>query len=186
MQQLYTTVSVLNGLQFIGPASRIIKSPSSVLRGVRAKKLRVQQAGESKLELRPLVKYKTHIYLSRLLEVYGVLESVNAVNDAESVHYESLVTEYERLVHIISEDHVAAAELHIEDEDIRLRLIQEVRDECKEIIDYRAAAQRWHLEIDSRSKDRVISFGEKLSCRFVAALLQDRVSFAEPRIVSMC
>jgi aspartate kinase len=46
--------------------------------------------------------------------------------------------------------------------------------ECKEILDFRIAAERWHLEIDARSKDRIVSFGEKLSCRFVAALLQDR------------
>lgn len=111
-----------------------------------------------------------------MLEIYGVLDSVNAVKDTESVHYESLVTEYERLVHVISEDHVAAAQSHIQDEAIRVRLIKEVRDECQEIIDYRVAAERWHLEIDSRSKDRIISFGEKLSCRFIAALLQDRVS----------
>jgi aspartate kinase len=104
-----------------------------------------------------------------------VLESVNSIKDPETVHYESLVNEYERLVHIIAGDHVAAAESHIQDETIRARLIREVRGECQEIIDYRHAAERWHLEIDSRSKDRIISFGEKLSCRFIAALLQDRV-----------
>merc|ERR1712230_164792 len=49
---------------------------------------------------------------SRLLEVFGVLEEVNSVKDIESVHYESLVTEYERLVHVICEDHVHAAHTH--------------------------------------------------------------------------
>jgi aspartokinase len=75
-------------------------------------------------------------------------------------------------------DHIAAAESHITDETIRAKLIKEVRGECQEIIDYRLAAERWHLEIDSRSKDRIISFGEKLSCRFIAAVLQDRVGAA--------
>ncbi|EHL01683.1 putative aspartokinase [Glarea lozoyensis 74030] len=111
---------------------------------------------------------------SRLLEIYGVLESVNSIKDPETVHYESLVNEYERLVHVIADDHVTAADSHIQDETIRAKLIREVRGECQEIIDYRHAAERWHLEIDSRSKDRIISFGEKLSCRFIAALLQDR------------
>ncbi|CAG8971924.1 hypothetical protein HYALB_00003259 [Hymenoscyphus albidus] len=111
---------------------------------------------------------------SRLLEIYGVLASVNAIKDTQTVHYESLVAEYERLVHVISEDHVAAAQSHIQDEGIRVRLVKEVKDECQEIIDYRIAAERWHLEIDSRAKDRIISFGEKLSCRFIATLLQDR------------
>jgi aspartate kinase len=83
-------------------------------------------------------------------------------------------------VHVISEDHVSAAESHIHDESIRLRLTKDIQDECKELIDYRVAAERWHLEIDSRSKDRIVSFGEKLSCRFVAALLQDRVRGRPP------
>ena len=115
----------------------------------------------------------------RLLEVFGVLEEVNSVKDIESVHYESLVTEYERLVHVICEDHVHAARTHIRDESIQAALVKEVEDECKEIVEYREAAQRWHLEIDGRSKDRIVSFGEKLSCRFVASLLQDRGVDAE-------
>lgn len=111
---------------------------------------------------------------SRLLEIYGVLESVNTIKDTDSVHYESLVTEYERLVHVICEDHVSAAHTHIQDDHLRTILEKEIRDECNELIDYRVAAERWHLEIDSRSKDRIVSFGEKLSCRFLAALLRDR------------
>jgi aspartate kinase len=121
----------------------------------------------------------------RLLEIYGVLESVNAIKDTETVHYESLVNEYERLVQVISDDHVAAAQAHIRDENIRAKLTKEMRDECQEIIDYRIAAERWHLEIDSRSKDRIISFGEKLSCRFIAALLQDRVSHQRNGLVPL-
>jgi aspartate kinase len=110
------------------------------------------------------------------LEIFGVLESINAVNDTESVHYESLVNEYERLVKVICEDHVSAAEAHVRDTNILAKLSADIVAECKEILDYRKAAERWHLEIDSRSKDRIVSFGEKLSCRFMAALLQDSVS----------
>ena len=132
----------------------------------------------------PLPAQSLTILPNRLLEVYGVLETVNAVKDTESVHYESLVNEYERLVQVIQEDHVTAAQTHIRDPQIRSELTKEIQDECKEIIDYREAAERWHLEIDSRSKDRIVSFGEKLSCRFVAALLQDRVSRTRPSEVS--
>ena len=85
------------------------------------------------------------------------------------------MVEYERLVSIICEDHTNAAETHIQDEALRRSLQAEIRAECNEIIDYRLAAERWKLEIDSRSKDRIVSFGEKLSCRFVATLLRDRV-----------
>ena len=114
--------------------------------------------------------------ICRLLEIFGVLKQVNTIKDVESVHYESLVSEYERLVRVICEDHTSAADSHIQDERIRRALRAEIEGECNEIIDYRLAAERWKLEIDSRSKDRMVSFGEKLSCRFMAALLQDRVS----------
>ncbi|KAH8683291.1 Aspartate/glutamate/uridylate kinase [Tricladium varicosporioides] len=111
---------------------------------------------------------------SRLLEIYGVLKNVNQLKDHDTVHYDTLVNEYERLVQVILEDHISAAHSHIQTEGLRSKLIKQFQDECKEVIDYRIAAERWHLEIDSRSKDRIVSFGEKLSCRFIAALLQDR------------
>jgi aspartate kinase len=77
---------------------------------------------------------------------------------------------------VIQQDHVSAAKSHIQDQTIQANLVNEIEAECRELIDFRLAAERWKLEIDSRSKDRIVSFGEKLSCRFVAALLLDRVS----------
>lgn len=111
----------------------------------------------------------------RLLEVFALLQEVNAIKDKDGAHYESRVNEYERLVQVICEDHIAAAEIHIKDPELCDDLKAAIAGECQEILDFRIAAERWHLEIDSRSKDRVISFGEKLSCRFVAVLLQDKV-----------
>ena len=113
------------------------------------------------------------------MEIYSVLESVNSLKDSDSVHYETLVSEYERLVEVICDDHITAAKSHIRDEIIFSKLVKDVEAECREILDYRMAAERWHLEIDSRSKDRLVSFGEKLSCRFVAALLRDRVGYTK-------
>lgn len=107
-----------------------------------------------------------------------MLADINTVKDTESVHYERLVSEYERLVLVIQQDHVSAAKSHIQDQTLQVNLVNEIEAECRELIDFRLAAERWKLEIDSRSKDRIVSFGEKLSCRFVAALLQDRVSSA--------
>ena len=104
-----------------------------------------------------------------------MLETVNTVKDAESVHYDSLVKEYERLVQVICQDHIDAAKTYIQQEHIQAPLVKEIIAECHEILEYRLAAERWHLEIDSASKDFLISFGEKLSCRFLAALLMDRV-----------
>lgn len=51
--------------------------------------------------------------------------------------------------------------------------------ECQLLTEYLEAAKRFHLEVNSRAKDRVISFGEKLSCRFMAYLLKDRGVDAE-------
>ena len=110
-----------------------------------------------------------------MLEIFGVLEDVNLVKDTESVRYDSLVTKYKRLVQVICDDHVKAAKSHIRDAKICSSLTDDIVAECDQILDFRLAAEKWKLDIDSRSKDRIVSFGEKLSCRFVAAVLEDRV-----------
>ncbi|KAH8803086.1 Aspartate/glutamate/uridylate kinase [Xylogone sp. PMI_703] len=115
---------------------------------------------------------------SRLLEIFNVLANILLVTDPESVRYESLELEFSRLVRAIRDDHINAAS-HIRDPAIRAKLVKEIEEECQEIVEYRAAAERWHLEFDSRAKDRVVSYGEKLSCRYVAALLLDRGVDAE-------
>lgn len=109
------------------------------------------------------------------MEIYGVLDSIHAIKDMHCVHYETLVAEYERLVAVIREDHMCAARKHITGDKALAKLVQAIDAECNEITDYRVAAERWHLEIDSRSKDRLVSFGEKLSCQFITALLEERV-----------
>jgi aspartate kinase len=111
---------------------------------------------------------------NRLLEIFSVLKTIDAVKDIESVGYETLTNEYERLVRVICEDHISATKSQIRDETIQSILIQEIEDECKEITDFRLVVQRYNLEVDGRSKDRIASFGEKLSCRFLAALLRDK------------
>lgn len=111
----------------------------------------------------------------RLLEVFGVLEKVILINDTDSTAYDELATQYEELVQVICDDHVNAARVHIRDPNICSGLTKDIKKECTHILDFRLAAEKWRLDIDSRSKDRIVSFGEKLSCRFVAALLEDRV-----------
>lgn len=110
-----------------------------------------------------------------LLEIYGLLESITNVKESEAVHYDSLVYEYSRMIQVIEDDHVKAAETHVQDASIQAELIDVIRNECKELVEFRLAAERWHLEIDSRTKDRIVSFGEKLSCRFMTALLREAV-----------
>jgi aspartate kinase len=81
-------------------------------------------------------------------------------------------------VHLIEQDHIKAVCSYIQNQNLRMNLIGEIQNECQAILDYRVAAKKACLEIDFRSKDRIVSFGEKLSCRFVAAMLQDRVSYS--------
>lgn len=91
-----------------------------------------------------------------------------------------MVDECGSLVQAICDEHVFAAEAAVRDEELRKQLIVEVQNECAELIEYVAATKRFHLEVNSRSKDRVVSFGEKLSCRFMAVVLRDAVCAALP------
>lgn len=74
----------------------------------------------------------------------------------------------------------------MEDPKLRASLAEQVKAECHELIEYIHAARRFNLEINSRSKDRVISFGEKLSCLFMTALLKDVVSVHCPSMGMQC
>ncbi len=111
--------------------------------------------------------------ICRLLEIFRVLENLNGVADSESVQYEGLVDEYDRLVHLICDEHIGATKREIRDETLRAKIVHEMKEECKDLIDYRAAWERFHLEVNPRTKDRIVSFGEKLSCRFMAGMLED-------------
>ncbi|KAM5342701.1 hypothetical protein ACJ41O_013667 [Fusarium nematophilum] len=110
---------------------------------------------------------------SRLLGVYGKLRGVGAAMCTDEEQQNELVEQARGLMLDICNDHVFAAEAFIKGSSLRDALIQNIRDECQELVEYIVAAKRFNLEINSRAKDRVISFGEKLSCRFMAALLQD-------------
>ncbi|GKT99351.1 aspartate kinase [Fusarium langsethiae] len=110
---------------------------------------------------------------SRLLAVYVKLRGVGAAICSDEEQQNELVEQARGLMLDICNDHVFAAESFIKDQSLREALIQTIKDECQELVEYIVAAKRFNLEINSRAKDRVISFGEKLSCRFMAALLQD-------------
>lgn len=81
--------------------------------------------------------------------------------------------EAKSLILDISNEHVMAVHTFIHDAKLQAVLSKEIEDECQELTEYIVASKRFNLEINARSKDRVISFGEKLSCRFMAALLRD-------------
>ncbi|KAI9850689.1 MAG: Aspartokinase [Thelocarpon superellum] len=100
---------------------------------------------------------------------------------------------HETIVEAIREDHMAAAHASIKSHAIVTRLDAEVRHECEDLLVFleatrvgdkmegttRSSTADAHVvqrvgEISSRSKDKIVAKGEKLSCRFITALLQDR------------
>lgn len=110
----------------------------------------------------------------RLLGVYNKLKAVVVKTNSEEEQHE-LIQEAKGLVDDICKDHIAAAESAVEDPVLREKLIKKVESECHELCEYVVATKRFNLEVNARSKDRVISFGEKLSCLFMVALLESSV-----------
>jgi aspartate kinase len=76
-------------------------------------------------------------------------------------------------VEAVRSEHVQVAEQQLQSVDLRNRLIGEINDECDHVLRVLEAAQTLG-EISARCVDKVMSTGEKLSCRYMAALLQDR------------
>ncbi|KJZ75538.1 hypothetical protein HIM_05001 [Hirsutella minnesotensis 3608] len=112
---------------------------------------------------------------SRLLGVYNKLRNVGAAYAASvDEDPESLIEQARSLITDICNDHVFAAGHYVQDPELKEQLSRRIEAECQELIEYIFAAKRFNLEINSRSKDRVISFGEKLACLFMATLLQDK------------
>ncbi|KAI1169066.1 aspartate kinase [Nemania serpens] len=115
---------------------------------------------------------------SRLLDVYKKLRDIVAGTSNETTKNE-LVEEAKTTIREICQDHVAAAQDSIKNPELQGEICESMQDDCQELIDYIIAAKRFNLEINARSKDRVVGFGEKLSCRFMTAVLQDNDVDAE-------
>ncbi len=93
---------------------------------------------------------------------------LRAARDAQN----SKSHQYRVLIENVRSDHVESAQQHIQSPEVFKRLEIEIGEECAQIIRVLEAAQTLG-EISPRSVDKVMSVGEKLSCRFIAALLQD-------------
>lgn len=103
-----------------------------------------------------------------------MLKAVGAATNAEEEQL-AHIDEAKSLMNDICKDHIAAAEAHVSDAVLRQKLISRIEVECQELIEYIIATKRFNLEINARSKDRVISFGEKLACLYMTTVLQDGV-----------
>ena len=78
----------------------------------------------------------------------------------------------------VRQDHKEACDSYIKDSIIRNRLVTEISDECDLVIRLLEASETIE-EVSSKVLDKVMSTGEKLSCRFMAALLRDHGVDAE-------
>ncbi|KAK7911003.1 Aspartokinase [Apiospora marii] len=115
---------------------------------------------------------------SRLLEVYKKLKAIAAATSNETTQNE-ILDEVKVAVQEICSDHVFAIQSFIKDPALQKQVTEDIENDCQELVDYVIAAKRFNLEVNARSKDRVISFGEKLSCRFMSYLLKDKKVDAE-------
>lgn len=102
----------------------------------------------------------------------------NKLKNMGPAYAEALIEQAGDLITDVCADHVLAAKHYVRDATLRELLSRKIEAECQELIEYIFAAKRFNLEINSRSKDRVISFGEKLACLFMTTLLQDAVCAA--------
>ncbi|KAJ3575079.1 hypothetical protein NPX13_g4151 [Xylaria arbuscula] len=115
---------------------------------------------------------------SRLLEIYKRLRDVAAATSNEGSKTE-LVEDAKTTIREICSEHLAAAQNSVKNPDLQREVCDRIQEDCQELIDYIIAAKRFNLEVNARSKDRVVGFGEKLSCRFMTAMLKDNNVEAE-------
>ncbi|KAK7180865.1 aspartate kinase [Paraphaeosphaeria sporulosa] len=80
---------------------------------------------------------------------------------------------YDEVVEALRVDHIQAAKDTLKDAGILAKFEEEVNAECEGLVKILESAQ--HLEeVTSRAEDKIVSKGEKLSCRYMAALLNDQ------------
>ncbi|KAI9687541.1 MAG: Aspartokinase [Bathelium mastoideum] len=100
---------------------------------------------------------------------------LRAAREAEK---KSSTKHYGKIVELIRRDHVEAAQAVIQSSDTLERFTDAVNAECNSLVKILDSAQ--HLEgISSKGiialiEDSIVSEGEKLSCQFMTAVLQDR------------
>ncbi|KAK9449412.1 Aspartate/glutamate/uridylate kinase [Limtongia smithiae] len=80
---------------------------------------------------------------------------------------------YAEVVAAICDDHLSTARNLIQDATVLKDLVDAIQEECDLLSRLLSAAQIID-EISARTKDSIIGAGEKLSCMFMAALLNDR------------
>lgn len=90
-----------------------------------------------------------------------------------------LLDKMRSIIRDIRDDQVSTVQSFVKSSHIREETCRQIGEECQELLDYIAATRRFNLDINGRSKDKMVSFGEKLSCRLMIAMLRDRHVDAE-------
>ncbi|OBA28165.1 aspartate kinase [Hanseniaspora valbyensis NRRL Y-1626] len=103
---------------------------------------------------------------SRIMNICDLIQQSNLSLDATN---ESNVNE---LIRLIKDDHINNAKLNIKDLELQKELIDVTIDEFKKIESYINASMILG-EVSIRTKDLLLSLGEKLSCLFVAIKCRD-------------
>lgn len=89
---------------------------------------------------------------------------------AADVAYEN--GDYRKLLQVIEDDHVSNAKAHVKDPEIQRQLVEDTRKEIGRGEELLKASQVIG-EISPRTLDSIMSLGEKLSCLFMSALMND-------------
>ncbi|RMZ86197.1 hypothetical protein DV737_g191, partial [Chaetothyriales sp. CBS 132003] len=79
--------------------------------------------------------------------------------------------EYRQLIEDVRQDHLETADIEVKSGELREQLKREIDVECNHVLRILEAAETLG-ETSPRSRDKVVSVGEKLSCQFMTVLLQ--------------
>ncbi|KAL6933313.1 Aspartokinase [Hanseniaspora guilliermondii] len=99
---------------------------------------------------------------SRILKVCDLIQQYSMNNDEE----------VKQIIDLIRNDHINNAKLNIKDESLQKELVEKTIDEFKKIDSYIKASMILG-EVSTRTKDLLLSLGEKLSCLFITYKCKD-------------
>ncbi|CAI8497609.1 unnamed protein product [Hanseniaspora opuntiae] len=99
---------------------------------------------------------------SRILKVCDLIQQYSMNNDEE----------VKQIIDLIRNDHINNAKLTIKDEALQNELVEKTVDEFKKIDSYIQASMILG-EVSTRTKDLLLSLGEKLSCLFITYKCKD-------------
>lgn len=95
-----------------------------------------------------------------------------------SAYAEPCTVSFSKTVDLIQTEHIIAARDCVKEKTLLAELEAEIVRDCESLRAFLSATQVID-EISPRSKDSIIGFGEKLSCKIITAVLRDRGIDAE-------